>query len=1157
MQGLIVGGGGGGGTDMGGGGGAGGYVDFETLTVTSQALTITVGAGGAGAAASSSDAGVSGGNSVVSGNGILLTSLGGAGGASLTFSNSSPARTGGGSGGGASGGDFGYADLNSLESQTTQSQVPSLISIGGNQFGNHGSPKIVNSWTSGGGGGAGSPGNANPGDGGAGYPNAILGTSYFWAGGGGGSGHDGAAGNGGNGGGGAGGRIFRSGTATGGTGLNPVNASPDGNDGGNGGVNTGGGGGGSAWTGFGNGPTKGGNGGSGIVVLKYLAPSLSAAAILDLSRAPVGTERRVAFSTQPQLTIRDSANNTDVTSSATVNVSVSAGGRLLGTTSATASSGIATFTNLGIDGTIGETYDVIFTSVGFESVTTSVTLTPTTCNGEVFACQIGDTGPGGGTVFYIAPSTFTQNGATGSMCTTNCNYLEAAPRNWVDGADPKIIWSRFESVTAGAQQTSIGSGYSNTLAIIAAGNTETSTSAAKIANDYSGGGKTDWYLPSKDELNQMCKWVRGQAWVSNETTCDTSGSINTGLGAQGFGGDWNRYWSSTEGSSITAWWQDFVSAVQLTWDYKATDITRVRPVRAFYSNFAPTTIQITRASVGSQRGVAFTTQPQITIKTALGITATDSPAIVTASISAGGTLVGSTTAIASSGVATFNDLGVDGTVGNTYVITYTSGRITVATESVTVTGDICDGSVAICQIGDRGPGGGNIFYYSAGGFNCGPTHTNTCNYLEVAPNSWNGGSEDPKVAMLAVRNDSLPIPSVDQDTSFVKSNASRGLGYKNSLAFKNFINSSDAVGAGLVTAYRGGSKSDWYIPSSTELNLLCQWARGETTSVSGDCSNTTLINGGFISWPYWSSSQFTDGNGNFSGFIQYFDNGSTTTDQWGDENIALRPIRAFAPVIPVAISVAAINGVVPPVTGATPVSAVTAGNGYTGSVSWSGSPSTFAGATVYTATITLTATSGYTLNGVTANFFTVESATSVSNSANSGVITVIFPATTAAPSNQSQSPEQDNPSKAKPAQELLISKIMKKAEITYSEFNAAEVSLKSSNSLSQINQELKKLQEMQPGIALNLEQIRQTIRKISLIESLVNPRTKLKITVGDFVSAGFIDSKNPNRVSIALTVRKLPSGQLETIEAVNAAISKQIQLIQLRKDRLQKLRLGR
>jgi len=106
-------------------------------------------------------------------------------------------------------------------------------------------------------------------------------------------------------------------------------------------------------------------------------------------------------------------------------------------------------------------------------------------------------------------------------------------------------------------------------------------------------------------------------------------------------------------------------------------------------------------------------------------------------------------------------------------------------------------------------------------------------------------------------------------------------------------------------------------------------------------------------------------------------------------------IQTFA--ITGVINVAAIGGITAPVTGATPVNTTTAGTGYTGAVSWASSGGSlvgnFAAATIYTATITLTATSNYTLSGVSANFFTVAGATSVTHSADSGVITAVFPAT--------------------------------------------------------------------------------------------------------------------------------------------------------------------
>lgn len=95
----------------------------------------------------------------------------------------------------------------------------------------------------------------------------------------------------------------------------------------------------------------------------------------------------------------------------------------------------------------------------------------------------------------------------------------------------------------------------------------------------------------------------------------------------------------------------------------------------------------------------------------------------------------------------------------------------------------------------------------------------------------------------------------------------------------------------------------------------------------------------------------------------------------------------------VTVTEPAIVGVTAPVVGETPVTAITEGKQFTGTVTWSPEGSTFAASTVYTATITLTPKAGYKLDGVAANFFTAAGATSVSNGANSGVVTAVFPAT--------------------------------------------------------------------------------------------------------------------------------------------------------------------
>ncbi len=94
------------------------------------------------------------------------------------------------------------------------------------------------------------------------------------------------------------------------------------------------------------------------------------------------------------------------------------------------------------------------------------------------------------------------------------------------------------------------------------------------------------------------------------------------------------------------------------------------------------------------------------------------------------------------------------------------------------------------------------------------------------------------------------------------------------------------------------------------------------------------------------------------------------------------------------ISISAIAGVTVPVKGETPDTEVDVTAQYTGVISWNPDPGAkFDGKEDYTATITLTPRSFYTVTGITANFFTVAGATSVTNPANSGVVTAAFPKT--------------------------------------------------------------------------------------------------------------------------------------------------------------------
>jgi len=93
------------------------------------------------------------------------------------------------------------------------------------------------------------------------------------------------------------------------------------------------------------------------------------------------------------------------------------------------------------------------------------------------------------------------------------------------------------------------------------------------------------------------------------------------------------------------------------------------------------------------------------------------------------------------------------------------------------------------------------------------------------------------------------------------------------------------------------------------------------------------------------------------------------------------------------INIAAILGVTAPEAGKTPVIEITESEQYGGTVAWTPADETFKNSTVYFAKITLVPIKGYILEGVAADFFTVAGANTVSNDADSGVITAVFPRT--------------------------------------------------------------------------------------------------------------------------------------------------------------------
>jgi hypothetical protein len=154
----------------------------------------------------------------------------------------------------------------------------------------------------------------------------------------------------------------------------------------------------------------------------------------------------------------------------------------------------------------------------------------------------------GGVVFWVDPLDNTR----GLVCA-------------IEDQSSGIQWYNGSSTTTGATGTAIGSGSTNTTAIIANQGLAETSYAAGLARDYNGGGYTDWFLPSKGEITEM---------YHNKATLET---------VIGFSAFDTHYWTSTESASNLAWVQYFQNifngAQGEIFKYNAS--MKVRAVRAF------------------------------------------------------------------------------------------------------------------------------------------------------------------------------------------------------------------------------------------------------------------------------------------------------------------------------------------------------------------------------------------------------------------------------------------------------------------------------------------------------------------------------------------------------------------------------------------------
>jgi hypothetical protein len=211
-------------------------------------------------------------------------------------------------------------------------------------------------------------------------------------------------------------------------------------------------------------------------------------------------------------------------------------------------------------------------SGSFSSALSGLTLN-TTYYVRAFATNSAGTAYGNEQIFTTTNNLFAigqsyQGGIIAYIDSSGIHGLIAAPSDQGTG----IRWGCYGTEISGADGTAIGTGNQNTIDIMTGCNE--AGIPARLCGDLVLGGYSDWYLPSKDELNQL---------YLNRVAI--GGFINT----------YPYYWSSTEFGSNDVWSQNFQDGFQFNW-HKNHEF-KVRAVRAFTTtNIVLPTITTTAVS---------------------------------------------------------------------------------------------------------------------------------------------------------------------------------------------------------------------------------------------------------------------------------------------------------------------------------------------------------------------------------------------------------------------------------------------------------------------------------------------------------------------------------------------------------------------------------
>jgi uncharacterized protein YjdB len=422
----------------------------------------------------------------------------------------------------------------------------------------------------------------------------------------------------------------------------------------------------------------------GVTSSLTLAPG--APALLTIQAQPAGAASGTAFGTQPVIAVRDAQSNPVTTAGLTISASANGGATLVGSgTAQTNSSGIATFSGLGLSGPVG-TYTLDFMLSGVPNVTSSpIALASGAATQLSISTQPGSpvttgstlpTQPtvqlrdAGGNPVSQAGVNVTASISAGGATLTGTATVATDGSGLATFSDLGVSGS-VGTYTITFSATGLNGAASVPISVVASTATQLTITTAPSGATSGAAFTTQPAIQVRDAQGNPV----ATAGVTVTATVASGGGSLVGSGT-----------ATTDGSGLATFaglgLSGTVGSHTITFSSGALTPVTTGPIALSPGAAALLTIQTQPG--GAISGSAMTTQPAILVQDAQSNPVLAGVTVGASLNGAGASLIGSTTASTdAAGVATFSGLGLSGLVG-TYTLTFSAGAPSVTSGSISL-----------------------------------------------------------------------------------------------------------------------------------------------------------------------------------------------------------------------------------------------------------------------------------------------------------------------------------------------------------------------------------------------------------------------------------------------------------------------------------------